>query len=106
MDASKSFAMRTERCDFMLAAVKGYIRGNTVVIEDEDMRACDGAEAVATLPDLPKLKRTGKNIDWDSFVVPSERGEHVDEYMKEMREFQSKETEPSSRLWFKACNHA
>lgn len=24
-------------------------------------------------------------VDWDSFVIPSERGKHVDEYMKEMR---------------------
>ncbi len=60
MTVSKTFAMRTERCDFMLAAVKGYSRDNTVVIEDEDMRACDGAEAVVTLLDPPKLKRTEK----------------------------------------------
>jgi hypothetical protein len=25
-------------------------------------------------------------VDWDSFVIPSERGKNVDEYMKEMRE--------------------
>lgn len=25
-------------------------------------------------------------VDWDSFVIPSERGQHVDEYMKKMRE--------------------
>ena len=28
----------------MLAAVKGIIQGNTVVIEDEDMREYDGAD--------------------------------------------------------------
>ncbi|MCD8104729.1 MAG: hypothetical protein LUF35_06955 [Lachnospiraceae bacterium] len=71
----------------MLAAVKGYIRGNTVVIEDEDMKAYEGAEVVVTLLDYPYTKRKKKNIDWNSFVVPSERGEHVDEYMKEMREY-------------------
>lgn len=27
-----------------------------------------------------------KLVDWDSFVIPSERGQHVDEYMKEMRD--------------------
>ena len=27
-----------------------------------------------------------KHIDLDSFVIPSERGQHVDEYMKEMRD--------------------
>ena len=30
------------------------------------------------------LKR--KTVDWDSFVISSERGQHVDEYMKEMRD--------------------
>lgn len=30
---------------------------------------------------VPKL-----SVDWDSFVIPSERGQHVDEYMREMRE--------------------
>lgn len=24
-------------------------------------------------------------VDWDSFVVPSKRGKHIDKYMKEMR---------------------
>ncbi|MCC8051398.1 MAG: hypothetical protein LIP10_12230 [Clostridiales bacterium] len=71
----------------MLAAVRGYIRGNEVVIEDEDMKAYDGAEVVVTLLDYPNKKKKKKNIDWDSFVVPSERGKHVDEYMKEMREY-------------------
>lgn len=33
----------------MLAAVKGIIRGNTVVIEDDDIRAYDGSEVVVTL---------------------------------------------------------
>jgi hypothetical protein len=32
--------------------------------------------------------RTVKKIpvDWDSFVIPSERGKNVDGYMREMRE--------------------
>lgn len=25
-------------------------------------------------------------VDWDSFVVPSERGKNVEEYMREMRD--------------------
>ena len=68
----------------MLAAVKGIIHGNTVVIENEDMKEYDGAEVVVTLLDNPKKKKTP--IDWDSFVKPSERGKNVEEYMKEMRE--------------------
>ena len=70
----------------MLAAVKGVIHGNTVVIEDEDMKEYDGAEVVVTLLDHPNTKERKSDIDWDSFVVPSERGKDVDEYMREMRE--------------------
>lgn len=50
------------------------------------MEEYDGAEVVATLLDYPKTKKRKPPIDWDSFVVPSERGKHVDAYIKEMRE--------------------
>lgn len=70
----------------MLAAVKGIIQGNTVIIEDEDMCDYDGAEVVVTLLDYPTAKKKKKQIDWDSFVIPSERGKNVDEYMREMRD--------------------
>lgn len=69
----------------MLAAVKGVIRGNVVIIEDEDMGEYDGAEVVVTLLDAPKRKQKAP-VDWDSFVMPSERGKNVDAYMREMRE--------------------
>ena len=70
----------------MLAAVKGIVQGNTVVIEDEDIRDYDGAEVIVTLLNPPQRKEKKAPVDWDSFVIPSERGQHVDEYMKEMRE--------------------
>ncbi|MBC5742777.1 hypothetical protein FMM74_004100 [Lachnospiraceae bacterium MD308] len=70
----------------MLAAVKGIIQGNTVIIEDEDMCEYDGAEVVVTLLDYPTDRKKKKPVDWDSFVIPSERGKNVDEYMKEMRD--------------------
>ena len=70
----------------MLAAVKGIIHGNTVVIEDEDMKKYDGAEVVVTLLDYPDAKKQKIQADWDSFVKPSERGKDVEKYMKEMRE--------------------
>ena len=41
----------------MLAAVKGIIQGNTVIIEDEDMCEYDGAEVVVTLLDYPTDKK-------------------------------------------------
>ena len=65
----------------MLVAVKGIVQGNTVVIEDED-----GAEVIVTLLNYPQKKVRKAPVDWDSFVISSERGKHVDEYMKEMRE--------------------
>ena len=70
----------------MLAAVKGIVQGNTVVIEDDDIREYDGTEVVVTLLNYPQKKVKKKPVDWDSFVVPSKRGENVEEYMKERRE--------------------
>ncbi len=70
----------------MLVAVKGIVQGNTVVIEDDDIREYDGAEVVVTLLNYPKKKEKKVPVDWDSFIIPSERGKNVDEYMKEMRE--------------------
>lgn len=35
---------------------------------------------------LPNDNLKKAPVDWDSFVIPSERGQHVDEYMKEMRD--------------------
>jgi len=70
----------------MLAAVKGIVQGNKVLIEDEDIRAYDGTEVIVTLLNYPKKKEEKAFVDWDSFVIPSERGQNVDEYMKEMRE--------------------
>jgi hypothetical protein len=70
----------------MLAAVKGIVQGNTVVVKDEDIREYDGSEVIVTLLDHPNKKVGKKSVDWDSFGVPSERGKNVDAYMREMRE--------------------
>lgn len=40
----------------MLAAVKGIVQGNTVLIEDDDIREYDGAEVVVTLLSGPHRK--------------------------------------------------
>ena len=69
----------------MLAAVKGRVQGNIVLI-DEDIRAYEGTEVIVTLLNYPQKQSEKAPIDWDSFVIPSERGQNVDEYMKEMRE--------------------
>ena len=70
----------------MLAAVKGIIRGNTVVIENEDLYEYEGSEVVVTFLGQPGRNRKKEPVDWDSFVIPSERGKNVDEYMREMLE--------------------
>ena len=70
----------------MLAAVKGIVQGNTGVIEEDDIRDYDGAEVIVTLLNYPKKKVKKAPVDWDSFVIPSERGKHVDEYIREMRD--------------------
>lgn len=70
----------------MLAAVKGIVRGNTVIIEDEGLRPYDGTEVIVTLLDSTIQKKQKKVVDWDSFAIPSERGKNVNEYMREMRD--------------------
>lgn len=70
----------------MLAAVKGIVRGNTVVVENDDIRDYDGTEVIVTLLDYVDKKKKKTPIDWDSYTIPSARGKNVDDYMKEMRE--------------------
>ena len=41
---------------------------------------------VQKLLNYPKKKVKKAPVDWDSFVIPSERGKHVDEYIREMRD--------------------
>ena len=68
--------MINRRCLLMLAAVKGIIQGNTVLL-DEDVRAYDGTEVIVTLLNYPQKKETKAPVDWDSFVIPTERGQNV-----------------------------
>ena len=68
----------------MLTSVKGIIRGNTVLIED-NIQMYDGANVIVTILDYPNRENEKPSVDWDSFVKPSDRGLHVDEYMAEMR---------------------
>ena len=47
----------------MLAAVKGIVKGNTVLIEDDDIRAYDGTEVIVTLLHYPQKKAGKASID-------------------------------------------
>lgn len=60
--------------------------GNTVIIENEDLYEYDGSEVVVIFLDQPGRNKIKESVDWDSFVIPSERGKNVDAYMREMRE--------------------
>ena len=42
----------------MMAAVKGIVQGNTVIIEGEDIREYDGTEVIVTLLNYPQKKST------------------------------------------------
>ncbi len=70
----------------MLSAVKGIIKGNTVIIENEDLYKYDGSEVVVIFLDHPGRNIKKESVDWDSFVIPSERGKNVDTYMRETRD--------------------
>lgn len=56
----------------MLAAVRGIVQGNTVIIEDEDIREYDGTEVIVTLLNYPQKKVRKAPVDWDSFWVTSQ----------------------------------
>ena len=70
----------------MLAAVKGVIRGNTVVIEDEDIKDYEGKDAIVTILDYPNRKIQKSPIELGQFVIPTERGQRADEYVRELRD--------------------
>lgn len=46
----------------MLATLKGTIQGNTIVVENEDLRPYDGTEVVVTLLGHPSMKRQKKQL--------------------------------------------
>lgn len=70
----------------MLTAVKGIVRGNAIIVDDDNLQEYEGRDAIVTILDFSYEKNKEKNIDWDSFSVPSERANDVDSYMKELRE--------------------
>lgn len=69
----------------MLAQVKGIVRGNTVVVEDTDILDYDGKEVIVTFLDYAE-KQIEKPFDIRQFVIPTERGNHADEYVRELRD--------------------
>lgn len=64
-----------------MLAVKGIIKGNTVVVEGDDIRNYDGKEVIVTILDDPYRQLQREKLNLDRFVKPSERGKNVDEYI-------------------------
>lgn len=46
----------------MLNAVKGIVRGNTIVVENENLQAYNGYSAIVTFLDKPQTKNNKKNL--------------------------------------------
>lgn len=69
----------------MLVQVKGIVRGNTVVVEDNDILDYDGKEVIVTFLDHAE-KQTEKPFDIRQFVIPTERGNQADDYVRELRD--------------------
>ena len=46
----------------MLAAVRGVVQGNTVIIQNDDVREYDGTEVIITLLNCPQKKRERKRL--------------------------------------------
>ena len=68
-----------------MLALKGIIQGNTVIVEDENIQAYEGNDAIVTILDFPYGKRKRRNIDLDKFVIPTELGQNADEYVRGLR---------------------
>lgn len=69
-----------------MLAVAGVIKGDSVVLENDNVRNYDGKNIILTILDGGQSEKKKESVDWDSFVIPSERGKNVEEYMREMRD--------------------
>lgn len=69
-----------------MLALKGIIQGNTVVVEGEDIRAYEGNDAIVTILDFLYGEKKRRNIDLDEFVIPTDRGQSADEYVRGLRD--------------------
>ena len=66
-----------------MLAINGHYNGSNIVLDEQiEMTAGQKLMVIIETP-APASKR--KKIDLDKYVTPTERGEHVEEYMEEMR---------------------
>jgi hypothetical protein len=68
----------------IMLAVKGSIQENALVLENEDIRKFNGKDVIVTI--LDSSSQIPKQIDFNQFVMPTERGGKADEYVRGLRE--------------------
>lgn len=66
-----------------MIALKGEIKDNVIVAEN-DISAYDGDSVIITILDRPISSR--KSINLAKYGRRTERGQHVEAYMREMRD--------------------
>ena len=69
-----------------MVALSSTVQGNSIVVND-DIRNYDGMDVIITVLDSSyRRKRDVSALENDDFIIPSDRANHVDEYMREMRD--------------------
>ena len=68
-----------------MVAVKGIIRGNTVIVDAAAVREYQGKAALVTIIDEIVESEKNTSINLDIFVKPTERGKNADIYLKGLR---------------------
>ena len=69
-----------------MLAVRGVIQGDTVIIQEGDLKAYDGKDVIVTILDYPYGQMEKQPLDLNQFVMPTERGKDADSYIRELRE--------------------
>lgn len=69
-----------------MLAVKGVIQGDTVIIQEGDLKAYDGKDVIVTILDYPYGQMEKGQLDLNQFVMPTDRGKNADSYIRELRE--------------------
>lgn len=73
----------------MLAAVKGILQGNTVVIENEDLKEYEGAEVIVTLLNPAQEQKSNKKTlkEIQSLFADDKGWDSEEDMIKDMAQF-------------------
>ena len=69
----------------MLTAIEGYIENNQIIVHD-NLAPYEGQQFVLTFLNTRHSSAEKKKLDFSKFGERTERGQNVDDYMREMRE--------------------